>query len=138
MYVFSVLCLQGTLSKLQTKAGEELEKAKEDLQMTTANLEADISELQTKVINTERLVRKKSRELNILLNYKDKEFPMKCMKIEQLREQCELIGEDNATELEEVDQQIAEEWDKHRQAMEDVKRDLTTQAAQVNLLLCSI
>ncbi len=106
------------------------------MQITTDNLEEDISELQRRVINTERIVRKKSRELNTLLNYKDKEYPLKCMKSEQLREQCELVMEDNAVELEEVEQQITDELDKHRQMMEGVKRNLTTKAAQVSL--CSL
>lgn len=119
---------------MQTKAGEEIEKAKEELEMTRSTLEESISELRRTVNNTERIVRKKSRELNVLLNYKETEFPVKLVKIDQLKEQCELLNEDNEADLVEVELMIAEEWEKCGQIMDSVRRDLETKATQVTLV----
>ncbi len=103
--------------------------------MTRYTLEESVCELRKTVVNTERIVQKKSRELNMLLNYKEKEFPVKLVKIDQLKEQCELLKEDNEADLVEVELQIAVEWDKCDQIIDSVRRDLETKATQV--ILCT-
>ncbi len=118
---------------MKTKADEEIEKAEEELEMTRYTLEESVCELRKTVVNTERIVQQKSRELNVLLNYKEKEFPVKLVKIDQLKEQCELLKEDNEADLVEVELQIAVEWDKCGQIIDSVRRDLETKATQVIL-----
>ena len=100
--------------------------------MTRTKLEKDVSELRQTVIAKERMVQKRSKELDVLLNYKEKEYPLKAVKIDQLKEQCEMMIEKNDAELVELEIQIAEEWDKCDQTMNAVKRDLETKATQVS------
>ena len=90
------------------------------------------------MIAKEWLVQKKSRELDVLLNYKEKEYPLKAVKIDQLKEQCELVVENNDAEVEDLELQIAEEWEKCDKAMGTIKRDLETKATHVSLLLIVI
>ena len=77
-------------------------------------------------------MQKRSQELDVLLNYKEKEYPLKTVKIDQLKEQCEIMIEKNDSELAELEVQIAEEWDKCDQTMNALKRDLETKATRVS------
>lgn len=116
---------------MKSKSSDIIEEAKEELERTRAKLEAELIELDRTVHNTEQMALKKTKELNMLLNYKDKEFPLQSLKVEQLKEQCELLKESNEADLTDMELQIAEEWDKYEQVMDCVRKDLETRAAQV-------
>jgi len=47
------------------------------------------------VSQTEATLHAKSRELRVLQHYKDKEYPVKLVRIEQLREQINILTEQN-------------------------------------------
>ena len=123
--------MQGAISRLREKSSEQLQKAKEELSITRTRLEAELSELRKTASKTKSVLQTRSQELQMFLNYKEKEFPVKVVKIEQLKEQCDILREGNEMERIELDLQIAEERERCQQQLDAVRQSLEKKATEV-------
>lgn len=123
--------LQGAITTLKEKSAEQLKAAKADLEETRKHLQEEISKLRDRVGRTNSCIQSKSRELHVLLHYKEKEYPIRLVRMEQLREQREIQEERNATEVDDLEDQVEEEWNKCRQQLDAVRMRLEARATEV-------
>lgn len=124
--------MQGAITTLKEKSAEQIKAAKADLEDTKKRFEKEISELRDRVDRTNSSIQNKSRELHILLHYKDKEYPIRMVRMEQLREQGDVQEERNSTEVADLEEQVEEEWNKCREQLDAVRMRLETRAAEVS------
>ena len=66
-----------------------------------------------------------------MLHYKEKEYPIRMVRMEQLREQGELQEERNSAEVADLEEQVEEEWNKCNQQLDAVRNRLEARAAEV-------
>lgn len=131
-YIVLPACMQGAISRLKVKSNEQLHKAKEELAVTRTRLEAELSELRKTASKTKSALQLRSQELQMFLNYKEKEYPVKVVRIEQLKEQCELMRERNEIERMELELQMAEERERCQQQLDAIRQTLKKRATEVS------
>ena len=69
--------IQGAITTLKEKSAQQMKAASKDLELTKRRLQDEIGKLRSRVSNMDTTVQSKSRELYILLHYKEKEYPIK-------------------------------------------------------------
>ena len=69
--------MQGAIATLKEKSAQQLKAANEDLKETRKRLQDEIGKLRNRVSSMDTTVQSKSRELYILLHYKEKEYPIR-------------------------------------------------------------
>lgn len=69
--------MQGAITTLKEKSAQQMKAATEDLEETRKRLQDEISKLRSRVSSMDTTVQSKSRELYILLHYKEKEYPIR-------------------------------------------------------------
>lgn len=69
--------MQGAITTLKEKSAQQMKAATEDLEETRKCLQDEISKLRSRVLSMDTTVQSKSRELYILLHYKEKEYPIR-------------------------------------------------------------
>ena len=69
--------MQGAITTLKEKSAQQLKAAKADLEETSKRLQNEVSKLRNRVSSADTTVQSKSRELHILLHYKEKEYPIR-------------------------------------------------------------
>lgn len=116
---------------MKEKSAEQLKAARADLEEIRTQLQDEVSELRSRVAYAESTLQSKSREFHILLHYKEKEYPIRMVRMEQLREQGELQEERNSAELADLEEQVEDEWNKYRQQLEAVRMRLEARATEV-------
>ena len=117
---------------MKEKSAEQLKAAKVDLEETRTRLQSEIGELREQVNRANSSVQSKSRELHVLLHYKDKEYPIKMVRMEQLREKAEIQEERQSTEIANLEEQVEEEWNNYQQQLDAVRMRLEARAAEVS------
>ena len=116
---------------MKEKSAEQLKAAQADLDETRQRFQEEIGELRDKVSKANSSIQSKSRELHVLLHYKEKEYPIRMVRMEQLREQGELQDERNCAEVADLEEQVEEEWSKCNQQLDAVRNRLEARAAEV-------
>lgn len=93
---------RGGITNLNTKFTDELEEAKQDLRQTKIEISKELALVQNNVDTMDSELQEQLTELNILANYKDKEYPVKALRITDLQkeiEQLQLKNDDAENEL---------------------------------------
>ncbi len=123
---------QGTMATLKRKSGEILSQAKDELETTKTKLSREIEVYRARVAAIDEVLEKNSRHLQTLRHYKDKDYPVRVIRIEELREQLVEVRANQAEEMEELKQQIIEEMEEYEKQMMAIKLEIEAKATKVS------
>ena len=99
-------------------------------------LQGEVKALREQVSSTDATLQTKSRQLQTLFHYKDKEYPIRMVRIEQLKEQMELLNERNGGEILELESEIEEERRRCEQQVEELRMSMEARATEVCTCTC--
>lgn len=111
-----------------------LEEAKLDLEETKSVLQENAEAQREKIRLVDEAINSSNKQLVMLKHYKDKEYPVRQVRIEQLRENQEDVGSMQAEEVQELNLQVAEEKEHYDHHMRAMKIELENRATQVQLV----
>lgn len=120
------------MNTLRIKSEEMLEEARQDLEETRGVLHQQIEDQYRRIKQMDEAIIDSSRQLVSLKHYKDKEYPVRQVRIEQMREHQEDILASQADEIRQINEQVAEEKDHYDYHMRLVKRELESKATEVH------
>ncbi|KAK3589086.1 hypothetical protein CHS0354_017423 [Potamilus streckersoni] len=104
---------RGGITTLNSHFQKEYEAAKTELQETKKRIGARLHELENKVADLDQQLKVKQDELHILMSYKDKEYPVKAMKISNLQKETQTLKISNEEDQEELEHIIKTELGKY-------------------------
>lgn len=107
-----------------------LAEAEEELETTRSRLYDQVEAHRAEVAEVDKAIEASTRELQLLKHYKDKEYPVRQIRIEQLKETQEESQSTQMDQLEEIEMQVAEEREQYQQQLEAKKLQLETEAAE--------
>lgn len=116
---------------LELKSRKALEEARQALEATRTHLQQEIEAQRDAVMQVDDAIELSSRHLQTLKHYKDKEFPVRLIRIEQLKENLVEMHEDHMAEREELDLQIIEEKEHYEHHIRVVQGKLQASATEV-------
>ncbi|XP_071959617.1 uncharacterized protein C20orf96-like [Antedon mediterranea] len=123
---------RGAVSTLTFKFDNEKEKALTELKNTEDEVNAGLKGLEKQFSEVQQALKNKRTELSVLLSYKDKEYPVKAMKINALRIQIEQLSKEFETEQVDLENIISIEQEKYevkgQETIEDIKSEATENA----------
>ncbi|XP_068692298.1 uncharacterized protein C20orf96-like [Montipora foliosa] len=121
---------RGAMSTLNRKFNEDLVITKKRLDETRALVNKEIADLQVQLGAMDKKLMVKTEEMNILLNYKDKEYPAKALQIAKLKRQREILEATFKEELDELQAVVDAERDKFSQKNKSVQHEITTKVTE--------
>jgi len=121
---------RGAMATLSRKFSEDLFITRKRLEETRTLVNKEIADLQLQLDAMDKKLMQKNEEMNILLNYKDKEYPAKALQIAKLRRQREILESTFKEELEDLQAVVDAERDKFSQQGRTVQREITTQVTE--------
>lgn len=121
---------RGAMSTLNEKFGEDLVVTKKRLEETRMLVNKELAELQLQLNVMDKKLTQKNEEMNILLNYKDKEYPAKALQIAKLKRQQEVLASAFKEELEELQAVVDAEREKFSHQRKTVQREITTRVTE--------
>jgi len=121
---------RGAMATLSRKFSEDLFITRKRLEETRTLVNKEIADLQLQLGAMDKKLMQKNEEMNILLNYKDKEYPAKALQIAKLRRQREILESTFKEELEDLQAVVDAERDKFSQQGRTVQREITTQVTE--------
>ncbi|XP_052063520.1 uncharacterized protein C20orf96-like [Mytilus californianus] len=104
---------RGGISTLNTNFSREHKETKDELQQTKQRTQMILSALEEKVDALDRKLKNKQEELHTLLNYKDKEYPVKAMRIATLQKEIQSLKISNQEDQEDLEHIIYTELSKY-------------------------
>lgn len=119
------------MNTLKLKSVEMLEEAKQELEETRSALYQNTEAQHGKIRLVDEAINSSSKRLLTLKHYKDKEYPVRQVRIEQLRENQEDINFAQEEEVREINLQVAEEEEHYEHHMRAVKIELQNRATEV-------
>lgn len=123
---------RGGISTLTSNFNKEYMQAAEDLKATQTRLNQKEYALEKQVEEMDTLLKSRQEELHILLNYKDKEYPVKAMKISNLQKEIQSLqisNEEDQEELEHITKTELSKYEKERQSTQNLITKDVTEAA---------
>ena len=130
-----IVFLQGTIAKLKLKSSELLSEAQQNLESTRASLHEKIEDLRAKVAEKDVKINKYLRELQVLRHYKENDFPVRMVRIEQMKEQLDGEQISHKGDLEELNQDIVKEKEHHHQKVEADKMQMNAMVIKVSIFI---
>ncbi len=119
------------MSTLKLKSEEVLAEAKKELEETRSCMHQEIETQRAKIMQIDDAVETASKQLQILKHYRDKEYPVRQIRIEQLKETQEEMRTNQTEEKDELELQIVEEKDHYDLHLQAMRADLQTRATEV-------
>lgn len=104
---------RGGISTLNTNFSREHKETKDELEQTKQRTQMILSALEEKVDALDRKLKNKQEELHTLLNYKDKEYPVKAMRIATLQKEIQSLKISNQEDQEDLEHIIYTELSKY-------------------------
>ena len=108
-----------------------LAEARRDLEETRNFLHHETESQRAKIMQVDSSIEATSRQLQVLKHYKDKEFPVRQVKIEQLKESEEDLNVYQMREKNELELQITEEREHYEHHLLAIKEQLRARATEV-------
>lgn len=118
---------------MKLKSSESLSRAQEDLESTRVRLRDQIEVYRAKVAKMDGKIENCSRELQVLHNYKDNEFPVSLVRIEQMKDRLDEEQLSHKEDIEALKLGIAEEKELYQQHVEADKMQIKAKATKVNI-----
>ncbi|XP_071176856.1 uncharacterized protein C20orf96-like [Mytilus edulis] len=104
---------RGGISTLNTNFSREHKETKDELDQTKQRTQMILSALEEKVDTLDRKLKNKQEQLHTLLNYKDKEYPVKAMRIATLQKEIQSLKISNQEDQEDLEHIIYTELSKY-------------------------
>ncbi|XP_003383783.1 PREDICTED: pre-mRNA-splicing regulator female-lethal(2)D-like [Amphimedon queenslandica] len=121
---------KGVISKVKQKGATELKDSIEDLESLKSEMESTLAKMRLELHEEEVMLTKSSKQLHTLLNYKEKDYPLKQVKIEQLQMNLDYLDEMHEREELELEESLQEERNKFERKMDEIRRQLETKASE--------
>ncbi|XP_041376226.1 uncharacterized protein C20orf96-like isoform X3 [Gigantopelta aegis] len=116
---------RGGMITLNTNFVKELAEVKTDFAETKKRLKTDITVLEKRISEVDVKLQAQHDELKVLLSYKDKEYPVKAIKISNLQKEIENLRVSNREEMEELEHIINTEVTKHEKSRIQLTNKIT-------------
>ncbi|XP_013404453.1 uncharacterized protein C20orf96 [Lingula anatina] len=116
---------RGGMTKLQSRFVTDLDQAKTELRETKIKTETELAALQKLVDAVDVQLKAKQDELHVLLNYKDKEYPVKAIRIADLENEIENVQISNEEDQLELEHIIDTEIGKLKKNQNSVQKEIT-------------
>ncbi|CAH1780029.1 unnamed protein product [Owenia fusiformis] len=110
---------------LNSKFEVEEEDARADLRKTQGQIKKDLTILESQVEMAEKRLQDKQTEFHVLMNYKDKEYPVKAMRIADLQKEIDSLKITNAEDETELQHIIDTELGKLRKKTDKYQDEVT-------------
>ncbi|ESO95393.1 hypothetical protein LOTGIDRAFT_178346 [Lottia gigantea] len=123
------------MATINSNFAKELDEALEDLQIAKLKVDSHLSALEKegKILNEQ--LTEKQNELSVLVSYKDKEYPVKAMKIAGLNTEIEnlkLTNDEDCAELEHIVNTELGKYEKNQtKVTNEVTRNVTEKAVKM-------
>jgi len=116
---------------LKVKSMAMLAAAQEEQEQTRASLQKEVEVQQEKILQVADAVMIEGKQLRVLKHYKNKEYPVRLVKVEQLKENQIETQTKQMEELEEVKLQEIEEKEHYNQHFQAIKAKFEARAVEV-------
>ncbi|XP_052815257.1 uncharacterized protein C20orf96-like [Mya arenaria] len=121
---------RGGISTLNSHFNREYARAKQALADTEAKLQERMKVIEREVADLDGRLKVKQEELHVLLNYKDKEYPVKAMKISNLQKEIQTLKISNEEDQEELEHITRTELSKYERERQSVQNTITKQVTE--------
>lgn len=119
------------MQTLKLKSQNLIAEAEEELEETRNSLHQETEARRGKIMQVDEAIEITSRQLQVLRHYKDKEYPVRQVRIEQLKETQEELCASQAAQRDELEMQIAEERDHYDRHIQAMRADMQARATEV-------
>ncbi|XP_072169243.1 uncharacterized protein C20orf96-like [Diadema setosum] len=119
---------RGAVSTLTTKFEKQKGMAKSALKQVEDKITEDLRVLQKQVDDVDALLKEQKKELATLTSYKDKEYPVRAMRIRELQKQIKYLAKEFKAEQEELEKIIQVETDKYSKHRDDRLLEIRAEA----------
>lgn len=121
------------MQTLKMKSQELIDEAARDLEETRNCLHQETEGQRGKIMEVDRCIEETSRQLQGLKHYKDKEYPVRQVRIEQLKETQDERHGNQIADREELEIQILEEREHYDHHIRAMRAQLQARATEVKL-----
>lgn len=121
---------RGGIITLNDKFHDEHAKVNKELEQTQVKIAIDIAGLQRQVDNVDAKLQERLSELNILMTYKDKEYPVKALRISELKKEIDSLKYAHKDEESELQHIVENEIDKFKKEQSSTKHDITEKVTE--------
>ena len=122
---------------MKMKSREILEEAKQELEDKRTQFHQRIENIISRVTEINDKLESGYKELQVLRHYKEKEYPVRAIKIDQLKEEKEELQAQQAMKEEELKIKLAEEKESYEQKLKTIRSKLQIKATEVSWSVCS-
>lgn len=119
------------MQTLKLKSQELIEETAHDLEETRNCLHQETETQRGKIMEMDECIEDTSRQLQVLRHYKDKEYPVRQVRIEQLKETQEEMRGSQIGDREELEIQIIEEREHYEHHIQAMRAELQARATEV-------
>lgn len=123
------------ISILSSHFNKEYAQAIEDLKAAELKIKQKLEMVEQEVAEVDAKLKEKQEELHILLNYKDKEYPVKAMKISNLQKEIQSLkisNEEDQDELEHIIRTELGKYEREKQTTQNIiTKDVTESAIEM-------
>ncbi|XP_064640391.1 uncharacterized protein C20orf96-like isoform X2 [Lineus longissimus] len=124
---------RGGVSTLNVKFNQDLDEVIADFKATSERVTGELEGLQASVQSLDDQLKVQQEQLKILLNYKDKEYPVKAIQINELQKKIQQLKVENEDEEDELEHIIGTELGKIHKERKKVREDITSKVTEVSI-----
>ncbi|XP_060552705.1 uncharacterized protein C20orf96-like [Ruditapes philippinarum] len=121
---------RGGIATLNTHFKKEHSQALEDLAAAKVRLKRKMEMVEREVAEVDARLKERQDELHVLLNYKDKEYPVKAMKISNLQKEIQSLKISNEEDQEELEHITRTELSKYEREKQTTQNNVTKQVTE--------
>ncbi|XP_045192365.2 uncharacterized protein C20orf96-like [Mercenaria mercenaria] len=121
---------RGGIATLSTHFKKDYAQALEDLAAAEVRLKQKMEKVEQEVAEVDSRLKERQEELHILLNYKDKEYPVKAMKISNLQKEIQSLKISNEEDQEELEHITRTELSKYEREKQMTQNSITKQVTE--------
>ncbi|KAL4235076.1 hypothetical protein ACF0H5_006714 [Mactra antiquata] len=118
------------ISTLNSHFNKDYTQAMDDLAAAEAKIRQKLKTVEKEVDDLDSKLKAKQEELHILLNYKDKEYPVKAMKISNLQKEIQSLKISNEEDQEELEHITRTELGKYEREKQSVQNHITKEVTE--------
>ncbi|KAL5021063.1 hypothetical protein ScPMuIL_000218 [Solemya velum] len=116
---------RGGITTLNTNFTKEYHTAYTELELTRSKVNNELTVLEKQVNEIDEKLRGRQDELHVLMSYKDKEYPVKAMRIANLQKEIQSLQISNQEDQEELEHIIHTELDKYEKDRNVITSNIT-------------
>lgn len=121
---------RGGISSLNDQFSQELSDTRDNLEKTDTKIQEDISDLQNAVDEADARLQEEQSKITMLMNYKDKEYPVKALRVYELQQEIGKLNVNDQEEESELQHIVESEIEKFKREENKIHRDITERATE--------